>query len=57
MARFAAIGALSLAAIQAAHALVLPEAAVLNQAPLGANDEVTALIKDNAITIFIEGSP
>lgn len=49
MARFAAIGALSLAAIQAAHALVLPEAAVPNQAPLGANDEVTALIKDNAM--------
>ncbi|UKZ75742.1 hypothetical protein TrVFT333_003435 [Trichoderma virens FT-333] len=48
MAKLAAIGALSLAAIQAAHALVLPEAAVPNQAPLGATDEVTALV-DNAM--------
>ncbi|UKZ49216.1 hypothetical protein TrVGV298_003460 [Trichoderma virens] len=49
MAKLAAIGALSLAAIQAAHALVLPEAAVPNQAPLGATDEVTAFVKDNAM--------
>ncbi|KAL6887549.1 FAS1 domain-containing protein [Trichoderma longibrachiatum] len=48
MARFAAIGTLSLAAIQAAHALVVPETAVPNQAPLGASDEVTALIKGDA---------
>ncbi|KAL7939282.1 FAS1 domain-containing protein [Trichoderma chlorosporum] len=49
MAKLAAIGALSLAAIRAAHALVLPEAAVPNQAPLGATDEVTASIEDNAM--------
>lgn len=49
MAKLAFIGALSLAAIQAAHALVLPETAVPNQAPLGATDEVTALYKDNVM--------
>ncbi|KAL7944932.1 FAS1 domain-containing protein [Trichoderma barbatum] len=49
MARITAIGVLSLAAIQAAHALALPEPAVPHQAPLGASDEFTALTKDNAM--------
>ncbi|TFB02922.1 hypothetical protein CCMA1212_005185 [Trichoderma ghanense] len=43
MAKLAALGTLSLAAIRAAHALVVPETAVPNQAPLGATDGVTAL--------------